>query len=152
MIANAPYKTFQLKHIHTPRFEPDWYVYRDDGKFPWLQRRLFWVLRKLGCQGFWTQETHFKTVTIEHAKVADAIRHQLFEALSRNEQPDKVYIGQPLVRELLGEIEDVHRYTMPVDIYRRIPNGRNGASTIHTVFGLEVVAHPWSEGICVTVK
>ena len=120
--------------------DPDRFEFKSDGSFPWLQRIIFALLRRLGCQSTVTLRGEIKTAYIERDSVIRALLEQ--QAILREFdrfRPTELFIGSDDYKELMRETS---RWDYPVTFATEYNSDRQ-------VMGLNVTVVPWMEGILI---
>jgi hypothetical protein len=139
-----------MKEIKLIRYEqqtavainPDRYQLNRSGRLPWLQRALFWILRKLKANALETSIT-YKTIEIDTTKIIDALmRNRVDVERLYNKRAKYVVMGPEAFREFNNAAEV--RYFMAFNFNTQI-----GMNRQITIMGMECIIVPRIEGFFV---
>jgi hypothetical protein len=125
------------------------YQYRPNGRFPKLQKVLFWVLEKLKAHRRY-ETVSYQRVYVDLDRMTDMIWRQVEECNRHTDWTAKyIIMGAKQFASLVNEND------YPVHVKFNIPNHYNAPLYINNIrrgdyfYGMEVIVLPYMDGILV---
>lgn len=125
----------------------DEYAFNEKGKVLWLQRALFWVLEKLGCQ---QEKIGYKQVVIDTGDFVERLKRHRSDVWSRlplEGGPTELLIGAEDFDELMSVpgVQCLIQFKAGYEVGHRTRRG----DTHYRIMDLNVVIVPWMRGMVV---
>lgn len=133
-----------IKHEHqlATAIDPNRFELNQRGRWPWLQKLLFKLLRKLGANSLNTSVS-YKTVEIDTKSILNALMEN---------QRDVMTLYNKRARYIVMGPRDYARFTNDPECRDLLYFGFSvpiGMGNRRTIMGMEVVIVPWIEGFFV---
>lgn len=127
---------------------PDKYQYDPKGRWPWLQRACFWVLKKLGAFASFSEE-HIQRVDIDLDKLVEAVmRNRADVEMLYRKRAKYLVVGADKFYELSVSVQPHYMtFTVPHQFNARV--GYNNRPMPQMFAGLQVIVVPWIDGMFV---
>ena len=144
-------------------FVPDTFQLRTNRPMVWLQKIIFYVLRKLECYAI-QYNLRIERVALSPEKLLTSLLRQRQElVMTYHQYGERLLIGPEEFRELAESAWPQTQITYPVSFelkYNWYPNGEQGyyqdeemrAGHGYQVCGMKVTIVPWMKGILVVPK
>ena len=130
----------ESERIPIVSIEHDSYMFRKDKSLVWLQKVLFFILKKIGAYSINTTY-EVKRYIVEPSRFVDELLFKMKKELANtfNMCPNKMYIGADDYSDLMAD-PGFRQLMYPITFDTSYNYGRN-------VMGLEVHIIPWMSGI-----
>jgi hypothetical protein len=140
MMSNSQVRIITHEKENLWELNKDRFEFNPKGKFPWLQKRLFKLLRWMKADSF-DKVIKYNTRTIDTSKIVEAIRFNKYDIERLYYKKARyVIMGYDAFTALDGEMREFLRFEAPI---------RMGMGNRSEIMGLEIIVVPWIEGFFV---
>ena len=127
-----------LEAVDEKSYEKEVFVYSPNRKWKWLQKIIFWLLKKLKCEREQTVTCYKRTISFDNIK--NAIWRQIYEVHNFYKKPKYIIVGQDAERDIFQDTSNFYSNV----VIKPTPNG-----IMSEYMGLHIITVPWFKGMLV---